>query len=147
MLQDYFLALVEWWRASVVLRTKKSKPLFKEGEIWWCSVGMNVGVEIFGKGSKFTRPVLIFKKFNANSFLGIPLTSKPKDGPWYVSVHCAGVEGRGILSQIRSFDAKRLNARMATLTDAEFAAVREAFLAVYGDKPPEICRPTSGKRG
>ena len=31
----------------------------KEGEVWWCSVGENVGVEINGKHSLFLRPVLV----------------------------------------------------------------------------------------
>ena len=31
----------------------------KEREIWWCSVGLNVGTEIYGKGEDFARPVLI----------------------------------------------------------------------------------------
>jgi len=139
MLQDYFLILLDWWRASVLLRNKKSAPMFKEGEIWWCSIGMNIGVEIFGKGATFTRPVIIFKKFNTDLFLGIPLTSQPKSGSWYLPIHCADIESYAVLNQARSFDAKRLVERMATLTDAEFAPVKQKFL--------EIFRPTSGEAG
>jgi hypothetical protein len=67
MLQDYFLALLDWWKVNVLLKDKQPNRLFKEGDIWWCSIGMNVGVEIFGKGKYFARPVIIFKKFSANS--------------------------------------------------------------------------------
>ena len=40
---------------------------FSEREIWWCSVGINVGVEVNGKNSKFERPVLVLKKFNGQN--------------------------------------------------------------------------------
>lgn len=36
-------------------------PAIKKGEIWWCAMGENVGVEINGKSEVFSRPVLIFK--------------------------------------------------------------------------------------
>lgn len=35
-----------------------------EGEIWWCAMGENVGVEINGKHDVFSRPVLVFKKLS-----------------------------------------------------------------------------------
>lgn len=37
-------------------------------EIWWCSIGINVGDEEDGKNSMFERPVLIIKKFNQQAF-------------------------------------------------------------------------------
>ena len=41
-MQDYFLALLDWLRTVVLLRGRKSTLLFKEGELWWCSIGLNV---------------------------------------------------------------------------------------------------------
>lgn len=55
-----------------------------EGEIWWCALGENVGVEINGKNNLFSRPIIILRKFSKLSFFGIPLTSKSHDGSWYV---------------------------------------------------------------
>ncbi len=77
---EYIFAILEWCRVIITLRAEDKKVLFKEGEIWWCSIGMNVGTEIFGKGRRFTRPVLVFKKFGSYSFLGIPITSQEKEG-------------------------------------------------------------------
>ena len=37
---------------------------FKEGDIWWCSIGLNIGDESYGKGRDFRRPILIFKKLS-----------------------------------------------------------------------------------
>lgn len=52
----------------------------KEGDIWWCSMGENVGVEINGKDEFFLRPVLVIKKLSKHGFMGAPLTSQPHQG-------------------------------------------------------------------
>ena len=57
-----------------------------EREVWWCSLGVNIGVEIDGKNNDFERPVLLIKKFNGMMFWGIPLTSKTKENPYTVEV-------------------------------------------------------------
>lgn len=49
-------------------------PFFKEGEIWWCYFGENVGTEMNGKSDYFTRPVLVLKKYDKYSFLAVPLS-------------------------------------------------------------------------
>ena len=51
---------------------------FSEKEIWWCSLGKNIGNEQDGKNRNFERPVLIFKKWNSEFFVGLPkLLFKP----------------------------------------------------------------------
>jgi mRNA interferase MazF len=139
MFQDYFLALLEWWKINILLKTKPYNHLFKEGEIWWCSIGMNVGVEIFGKGPDFSRPVVIFKKFNADSFLGIPLTTQPKEGRWYAQINFGGKERKAILTQARTFDAKRLIRKLSTLNPDGLYNLQIEFIQFYG---PENLRPT-----
>lgn len=68
-MSNYISDFKDWFKLKVLLWTRKSDKLFfKQGDIWWCSIGMNLGEEIFGKGKKFTRPVLVFKKFTSNSF-------------------------------------------------------------------------------
>ena len=60
-----------------------NNQIFEENEIWWASIGVNIGFESCGKNSNFNRPVLILKKFNKFIFLGIPLSSKIKQGKYY----------------------------------------------------------------
>lgn len=50
-------------------------PAFKEGEIWWCVIGENIGIEINGKQKKFSRPVLVLKKISQLSTDYIVLTN------------------------------------------------------------------------
>lgn len=52
--------------------TDRTKTTFKERDVWWCSIGCNVGDEMDGKSIWFNRPVLVLRKFNKNIFYGVP---------------------------------------------------------------------------
>ena len=53
-------------------------------EVWWCSLGLNVGTEQDGKHAAFERPVLILRKFNRGSVPIAPITSQLKRTPYHV---------------------------------------------------------------
>ncbi len=132
MILNYLESILDWCKIKIPLADKRRNILFKEGEIWWCSIGMNIGVEIYGKGVRFARPVVVFKKFSEDSFLGVPLTTRLKASRWHVSVWHGQRERKAILSQIRAFDSRRLIKRMATLSDTGYANLRNEFLSQYG---------------
>lgn len=73
----------EWMELKEELHFGESGPKINDGDIWWCALGENVGVEINGKSSRFSRPVLIMKRLSGLGFMGIPLTSQRKTGSWY----------------------------------------------------------------
>ena len=87
-------------------------------EIWWCSIGLNVGSEQNGHGENFERPVLIVKKYNSHSFLCLPLTTKEKIGSYFyrISITSSFV----ILSQARALDKKRLTRLVGRVPRQEF---------------------------
>jgi mRNA interferase MazF len=130
---EYIFAMLEWCKIAIFLKWKNKKPLFKEGEIWWCRIGMNVGVEVYGKGRKFERPVLILKKFTSEFFFGVPISSQIKEGLWYAPIHFGGKKLSGMLSHARPLDAVRLTERMGTLPEKQFQEIREAFLKFHGE--------------
>lgn len=102
----------------------------KERQLWYCAIGANIGSEQDGKGEDFSRPVVIFKVFNRDIFLGIPLTSKLKYLPHYSPVSVHGREGAAILSQIRLFDRKRLIRYLGMVEQEEFAAIQRNLKAL-----------------
>src|SRR3989344_1315008 len=69
----------DWNKLKKSLSTKKSNVFFHEREIWFCSLGKNIGYEEDGKNELFERPILIIRKFNNSIFLAIPLTSSKKN--------------------------------------------------------------------
>lgn len=84
---QFIKRFLEWFPVKKRLDDQSNEPpQFKEGEVWWCFVGENIGTEISGKSLLFTRPILIIKIYNRYSFFGLPLTTKSKVGTWYVPI-------------------------------------------------------------
>ena len=123
---------LEWIRLKEKLHINNYEPpLFKEGEVWWCYIGENVGVEVNGKSKNFTRPVLVFKKYDKYSFLGLPLTTKDKIGTWYTPISFLGILQVAVLSQSRVFDYRRLDKKMGELHIAYMDWIKEDFANLH----------------
>lgn len=129
---DFISEIKNWLELKIKLWAKKDRVVFKQGEIWWCSLGFNLGEEIFGKGKKFTRPVLIFKKFTSNSFMGLPLTTHGKNGSWYVELEVKDTKQYVLLNQARILDKKRLTNKFSSVNKHDFDIVKKRFLEFYG---------------
>ena len=115
----------ENWCPLKVKLNSAERVNFSAGEVWWCHVGANVGDEEDGKGERFIRPVLVFKKLSANIFVGIPLSSKIKTNYLYCNFSFKGKQQSAIIGQIRVFDSKRLGDRMGRLNKREFNKIKE----------------------
>ena len=128
-----------WNGIKKELSMKPSNALFKEGEVWWISVGVNLGRESFGKGERFARPVLVFKKLTKDIFFGLPITSRENIGSWYIPIELPGRSRLAMLHQARIFDRKRMLERMGALKEAEFEAIQATFCKFYC--PRYVCSP------
>jgi len=110
---------------------KREAQFFKERQIWWCSIGQNLGSENYGKGETFTRPILIYRKLSDRIFLGIPLTTKIKSGSWYVAIRQNNIVINAQLHQIRIYDKKRLRNKVGEVDDEDFARIKKGFESLY----------------
>lgn len=118
----------DWNELKKRIDAEHEPPLFNEREIWWCSVGINVGYETFGKGGSFTRPVLVIRKHGLRTFLGVPLTSQPKKtGLYYHPIITNGINGHVLLGQFRIMDSKRLVDLMGKIGKKQHDEIREAL--------------------
>ena len=126
-----------WINVKKDLDNKNKLPSIKEGEIWWCSVGENVGVEIGGKSKVFTRPVLIYKKLSRFGFMGVPLTSKNHTENWYVKFVFKNRISLAALSQARVFSVARLHKRMGTISGQDFKLIERKFNEIYIKNYPQ----------
>jgi len=113
-------------------------PLFQEREIWWTSVGVNLGFEEDGKAPKFLRPVLIIKKFNRELFVGIPMSTKLKANKYYYKVTVNGSTVSVLLSQLRTFSSRRLLDKMAELDHEDYEGVIRDLQGVIFSLPPQL---------
>jgi mRNA interferase MazF len=114
-----------WNALKQNLDKKNNAPAFKQREIWWCHLGVNVGDEENGKNQVYSRPILIIKKFNNRIFWGLPLTTQIKEKPYYQKITFKDKEQCIMISQLRLWDAKRLTARMGKLTSDQFEIIRK----------------------
>lgn len=97
-----------------------------EREVWWCSLGINIGFEQDGNNQKFERPVLVLKKFNRDVALVVPLSTKVKNYPYYFPFVHAGKEYSALLLQIRLVSTKRLLRMMYSMDREIFAIIKQA---------------------
>lgn len=111
--------------------TNHKAPYVNEGDIWWFSVGENVGSEMNGKSDIFTRPAIIYKKLAHGFYLVIPTTSQQKNGSWYIPIRHQGKEMRACLHQIRTVDYRRLWSKMGRMDDQDRKAVQRGFKQLY----------------
>lgn len=116
-----------WNEQKKELNTKRNLPSFKEGEIWWCSVGQNIGREVYGKWNAFARPVYVYKKVAKDMFLWIPLTSQEKSGTWWHKIETHDKTRYAVLPQIRLFSAHRLGELIIMLPEPDQESLKESL--------------------
>ena len=123
---------LEWIGLKEKIHNNNSvSPLFNEGEIWWCALGENIGIEINGKGKPFSRPIFIYRKLSRKGFLGIPLSTQIKEGSWYVEISFQNKKHVATLSQARVFSSARMYQIMGSLDDNDIAKIKNGFLRLY----------------
>ncbi len=110
-------------------------PEVSEGDIWWASLGENIGYEISGKSKLFSRPVIIFRKLSKNFYLIIPLTTQMRTGTWYVNFKHAEREMTACLHQVRAIDYRRLSTRLGVLDPKDQMKIETGFWDLYKKIP------------
>jgi mRNA-degrading endonuclease toxin of MazEF toxin-antitoxin module len=106
---------------------RRGAPFYHEREVWWCTLGVNVGSEENGSGEEYRRPALILKGLSIETCLIVPLTTSAKDHPLRLAVGLiGGKQARAILSQMRVIDTKRLVRKIEYLDVDTFEQIRKA---------------------
>jgi mRNA interferase MazF len=111
----------EWHSVKEKLHKETKKTIVpKEREIYWVSVGVNIGHEQDGKGNVFSRPVLVIKRYNKNLFFGVPLSTQIKQGSFFFEFDFNGKKSNALIVQGRIYDTKRLENRMGMIPNETF---------------------------
>ena len=145
MVIDAVIELFEKWN---ILKQKSNfdKKIIgiKERDILFVKMGQNIGYEQDGKGEEFLRPVIVFKKFNRNMFLGIALTTQKKENKYhfefsYVNKSKKSIINSAILSQVKMYDTKRVKYKSGMINIEDFKVMYEKFISVT--KPEVVTSP------
>lgn len=124
--KEYIKNFDRWNEKKKLTDAKATGPVLyvHEREVWWCSLGVNIGSEIDGKNENFERPVLILKVIG-DGFFGVPLTSKKKGHRYEVTVpHSKGVSYANV-SQLRFLSNKRMLRKIGMAPEEDFSRVLE----------------------
>lgn len=117
----------QWNEHKKYMHVETERKFYHPREVWWCSLGVNVGFEEDGTGSEFERPVLILKGFSKEVCLIVPLTTSTKVNPYHVKVRIVDSrEAFAIISQIRLIDTKRLSNKVGRLKEKKFEEIKKA---------------------
>jgi len=125
-----------WNEIKKEIQKRQNILKFNVREIFFIYLGKNIGFEQNGEGEEFLRPVLILRKFNKRFFLGILLTRKFKNNNYYFMIE---ENSYAILSQVRTFDAKRLRYFHKRLNEKKFYKLIDIL--------KEKLLPKNGERG
>lgn len=129
-----------WHKYKEQIDSAPKRIFFHEREVWWCSIGVNVGFEEDGKGDYFARPIVIFKKFNNEVFWGVPLSTKIKKGKFYVPIQLEDKMPRvAIISQLRLIDGKRLYQKFGVVNEVDYKALTESIISLC--RSPKMSDP------
>ncbi len=121
----------KWNNQKKIVDARKNTKTIKERDILFLQIGENVGFEQNGKGDKFLRPVLVYKKFSNHLFLGIPLTSQEKKkSHFYAEFSFKNKKSIAILSQIRLFDSKRIEYCIGQVGRDTFSNIKKKLIAL-----------------
>jgi len=115
-----------WSRLKKRLHKKQEIIKFSNKNIYFMSIGQNVGSESYGKNSLFLRPVLVYKKLSKTMFVGIPLTSSCKQGSYYFSFsYKRDKTSTAMLNQMRVFDIRRSEYLSGYMNVKDFAKLKQ----------------------
>ena len=120
MIQEYFKDFNGWNRKKKKINDTVPPKEFSEKEIWWASLGVNIGREIDGKHHNYERPVLVLKKLSSDTLWAIPLTSTRKDGTYFYGLLIKNIPRTLSLLQLRMISNKRLLRKIEKISDEEF---------------------------
>lgn len=116
----------EWNEVKKQVDTRSNIIQFKEREVYWASVGENVGFEQNGKGVDFARPVLVIKKLNKNLFFGVPLSTQSRTGNFFFEFELLpNQKSTALLVQAKVYDAKRLAKKIGMIKEEDFKLLKD----------------------
>ena len=105
----------------------ESEVYFRELQVWWASIGQNIGSEENGKHGDFERPVIVLKKFNPQTFLAVPISTQAKEGAYRLVFINNNARFIANLSQMRVLSSKRLLRFVGMMPPADYVRLKEMY--------------------
>jgi len=117
-----------------------------EREIWWVTLGLNVGIETDGKHSEFKRPVLVIKRFNTEMVWILPMTSQIKSSIFFEKFDLQDSSYYVSLSQIKTLSTRRFLRKVGMIQRDDFMRILKKVIAYFPIKNEDPLLSGSSRR-
>ena len=121
-----------WHKIKKSVNDGKNR-LYKERDIWWCNLGVNVGFEQDGYGKRYLRPVVVIRGFSRSVCLIVPLTTSPKKNKYHFKLGkvIGDKSSSAVISQLRLIDTRRFVESPGALEKEKFAELKNAVRNLF----------------
>ncbi|MDD2908025.1 MAG: type II toxin-antitoxin system PemK/MazF family toxin [Candidatus Gracilibacteria bacterium] len=117
-------------KKEIDLKNKNIYP--KHREIWYISLGKNIGFESNGKGEEFKRPVLVINRIGT-IYLIVSMTTKGKDSEFYYKLDESYFNKISFitLSQFKTIDKKRFIKKIGKINEVDFLEIKKRIKHLF----------------
>ncbi|WP_245942774.1 type II toxin-antitoxin system PemK/MazF family toxin [Helicobacter brantae] len=87
-----------------------------------------MGSEVYGKGERFARPVLVLNVLPNGMFMGVPLSSKTKNKTGFMFYKFKDNQKEiqvALLAQVKSFDKRRVYQYKCSISQENLKTIKE----------------------
>lgn len=137
MLEKHTKDFDTWNKVKKQTEQIKRKVFAHPREVWWCSLGVNIGAEIDGKNDSFERPVIIMKVYNKETMLVLPTTGRAKTDKFHTPLEIESLNKQTNemttrtvyvkLTQARVISNKRLIRKVGVIEEEIFLNIQKDF--------------------
>jgi mRNA interferase MazF len=123
----------EWNMFKKNIESEKGLIFASARDIWWCSLGINIGTETDGKNKNFERAILVVRVYNKDSILIVPITTKIKKDRFHFCIQVRNsnkvgpnhIEAYIKLTQFRVISPKRLLRKVDVIPESVFKEIKD----------------------
>jgi mRNA interferase MazF len=136
-MQKYIKNFDEWNTSKKMINTNSREVFGYPREVWWCSLGINIGAEIDGKNENFERPVIIMKVYNKETMFVLPTTTRARNDKFHMPIEIGAVDQKTgedyrktvyiKLTQARVISNKRLMRKVDVINEEDFKRIQDVF--------------------
>ena len=125
-----------WNEKKKIIHERRPPLQIKAGDVWWCSIGSNVGHEEDGKNEWHERPVCIIRQFGSELVWTVPFTSQKQEGFYYVYAPFDLKDNWVMVTHVHLLSTRRLRRRMGSLTADALVQICERLAHLFKTAPP-----------
>jgi mRNA interferase MazF len=137
MSEKYTKDFDTWNKVKMQTEQEECKAFAHPREVWWCTLGVNIGAEIDGKNDSFERPVIVMKVYNKETMLVLPTTGRAKNDRFHTQLEIESIDKntkeittRTVyvkLTQARVISNKRLKRKVGVIEKETFSNILREF--------------------